>query len=174
LQEVYRASNELKFRMDVLFMKTFMTNSEQETINLGFCIGRRALKGDIILLFGDLGSGKTVISKGIAKGLGVKSYVTSPTFTLMQIYQGCLMLYHFDLYRLNNTDELADLGYEEYLYSDDGVALVEWAERMQELTPERYIRVDIERTEINMRKISINSFGYAYDIMEDSYESVGF
>jgi tRNA threonylcarbamoyladenosine biosynthesis protein TsaE len=148
-------------------MKTFITNSEQETIGLGCKIGTRASKGDIVLLFGDLGSGKTVISKGIALGLGVSSYVTSPTFTLMQVYQGRLNMYHFDLYRLSDSDELADLGFEEFLYSDDGVAVVEWAERMQALYPERYLRVDIERITDYTRKISISYIGYNYDRLED-------
>ncbi len=76
-------------------------------------------------------------------------------------------MYHFDLYRLNSTDELADLGYEEFLYSDDGVAVVEWADRMQELCPESYLRVDIERMSENTRKISINLIGQNCDRLED-------
>jgi len=136
-------------------------------MDLGSSIGNRVSDGDIILLFGGLGTGKTVISKGIAKGLGVESGVTSPTFTLMHVYQGRLSMYHFDLYRLNNTDELADLGYEEFLYSDDGVAVVEWADRLEELIPERYFRIDIERINENTRKISINSIGRDCDRPED-------
>jgi len=168
LQRVLNASNNLVYRDGCAFlMKTFITSSEQETIDLGCSIGIWASKGDIVLLFGDLGSGKTAMSKGIAKGLGVESCVTSPTFTLMQVYQGRLNLYHFDLYRLNNTDELADLGYEEFLFSDDGVAVVEWADRMQELIPERYLRVDIERMSENTRKISMNFIELVCDQQED-------
>jgi tRNA threonylcarbamoyladenosine biosynthesis protein TsaE len=148
-------------------MKIFITNSEQETIDLGYSIGSRVSKGDIVLLFGGLGSGKTVMSKGIAKGLEVESYVTSPTFTLMHVHEGRIKMYHFDLYRLNDMDELADLGFEEFLYSDDGVAVVEWAERMKGLCPERYVRVDIERMSDNIRKISIDSIGYDLDRLED-------
>jgi len=168
LQRVSEASNNLVYRDGCAFlMKTLITRSEQETIDLGCSIGIWASKGDIVLLFGDLGSGKTAMSKGIAKGLGVESCVTSPTFTLMQVYQGRLNLYHFDLYRVNNTDELADLGYEEYLYSDDGVAVVEWPDRMQELIPKRYLRVEIEKMSENMRRISINLIGQDCDRQED-------
>lgn len=168
MQRMLKASNYIGYQDgSSLYMETIITNSEQETMDLGRKIGVKASKGDIVLLFGDLGSGKTVISKGIAKGLGVETYVTSPTFTLMQVYEGRLNMYHFDLYRLNNTDELADLGYEEFLYSDDGVAVVEWAERLQELCPERYLRVDIEKIDDNIRKVSVNAIGYKYDRPED-------
>ena len=168
MRRVLKASNNLVYQDGcALLMKTFITNSEQETIDLGCSIGISASKGDIVLLFGGLGSGKTVISKGIAKGLGVEAYVTSPTFTIMQVYQGRLNMYHFDLYRLNNTDEMADLGYEEFIYSDDGVAVVEWAERLQELLPESYLRIDINSLSDSMRKITIKSIGNDHDDLED-------
>jgi len=147
-------------------MKMIFTNSEQETLDLGFNIGKQASKGDIVLLFGDFGSGKTALSKGIALGLGVQSYVTSPTFTLMHVYEGRLNMYHFDLYRLNSTDELYDLGYEEFLFSDDGVAVVEWAERIQQVSPERYLRVDIEKVSDSTRKFSLSYIGKNSDLTE--------
>jgi len=140
-------------------MSFYITGSEQETLNIGFQIGEKAQIGDIILLFGGLGAGKTVLAKGIAHGLKISSHVTSPTFTLMQVYHGRLVMYHFDLYRLDNQDELYDLGYEEYFYSDDGIAIVEWAERLGELSPENHLRIQIERLDDSFRKITIKAIG---------------
>lgn len=137
-------------------MNTYYTYSEQETIDVGVRLGASVSVGDIVLLFGNIGSGKTVFSKGIALGLGVETTVTSPTFTLIQVYQGRIKMYHFDLYRLNSTYELFDIGYEELLYSEDGVAVVEWPERLHELCPESYIKVEIESINESSRKITID------------------
>lgn len=111
---------------------TITTNSEEETQSLGFKLASALAAGDIILLTGELGAGKTVFVKGLAKGLGVKQPVTSPTFTILHIYEGRLPLYHFDLFRLEKIDPLEFANYEEYLFGN-GVAVVEWGEKIESL-----------------------------------------
>lgn len=110
-----------------------ITTGPEETRELGCCFGKIAVAGLIVLLAGDLGAGKTCFAQGVAKGLGVPgdSPVTSPTYTLLNIHQGRLPLYHFDLYRLSQVDDLADLGYDEFA-EGGGITLVEWADRMND------------------------------------------
>lgn len=107
------------------------TGAPEETRNLGRLLGEFVVAGQVVLLNGDLGAGKTCFAQGIARGLGVSSAspVTSPSYTLMNIHYGRLPLYHFDLYRLSQVDDLADLGYDEFA-EGDGLTLVEWADRM--------------------------------------------
>ena len=113
-----------------------------------------ALKGgDIIGLVGDLGSGKTTFTKGIARGLKIKEdEVNSPTFTLMNVYEGRLSVFHFDLYRLDQIKEILNLGYEEFLYGE-GVSVIEWAEKLGRLLPPNYLNVGFENTSENERLI---------------------
>ncbi|MBQ6321825.1 MAG: tRNA (adenosine(37)-N6)-threonylcarbamoyltransferase complex ATPase subunit type 1 TsaE [Lachnospiraceae bacterium] len=119
--------------------------SYEDTYKIGFDLGEGARKGTVIALTGDLGSGKTVFAKGFAAGLGVAETVNSPTFTIMQIYEdGRLPLYHFDVYRIEEPEELYEIGYEEYFYAD-GVCLVEWADLIQELLPEDTVMIRIEK-----------------------------
>jgi tRNA threonylcarbamoyladenosine biosynthesis protein TsaE len=126
---------------------TMRTRSPEETIALGTVIGRAAQQGLFLALFGELGSGKTKLTQGIARGLDVpETYrVTSPSFTLINEYPGRLPLSHIDLYRLGEPEELFDLGYEEYFYND-GVVVLEWAERAGLLLPPR--RIDISITHL--------------------------
>ena len=103
------------------------THSADETFSLGINIGRKAKAGQVITLVGDLGVGKTVFTKGLARGLGITEPVSSPTFTIVQEYrEGRLPLYHFDVYRIGDLEEMEEIGYEDYFYGD-GVCLVEWA-----------------------------------------------
>ena len=121
------------------------SHSPKETMELGERLGREARCGDIFLLSGDLGCGKTVFAKGFAKGLGIDEPVTSPTFTIVQEYSGGrLRLYHFDVYRIADPDEMEMIGYEEYFYGD-GVCLVEWSELIDELIPDEAVRINISR-----------------------------
>lgn len=121
------------------------TNSARETYECGFRMGREAKEGQIICLEGDLGVGKTVFTQGFADGLGIHEPICSPTFTIIQEYtQGRLPLYHFDVYRLGSPDEMEEIGYEEYFYSD-GVCLVEWGNLFPELFPEQTVYVKIEK-----------------------------
>lgn len=121
------------------------TNSSKETYDCGFRMGQEAKPGQIICLEGDLGVGKTVFTQGFADGLGIDEPICSPTFTIIQEYtQGCLPLYHFDVYRLGSCEEMDEIGYEEYFYSD-GVCLVEWGNLFPELFPENTTYVRIEK-----------------------------
>ncbi|MFA5144226.1 MAG: tRNA (adenosine(37)-N6)-threonylcarbamoyltransferase complex ATPase subunit type 1 TsaE [Candidatus Omnitrophota bacterium] len=135
-----------------------ISNSPEETIAIGIKLARRLKKGDCVALIGDLGSGKTVLTKGIAEGLGVKNprYVNSPTFVIIKEYKGKLPLYHFDLYRLNKSTILDAESYEEYLY-DDGVTVIEWADKIRKLLPKRCIEVRLKVAGESRRKIVIKN-----------------
>lgn len=116
-------------------MRTITLKNEEETKAFGVQLGRNAARGDIIALIGDLGTGKTALTKYIAKGLGIEETVTSPTFTIVQEYHsGKLPLYHFDVYRIGDPDEMFELGYEEYFFGD-GVCVIEWADLIEDLIP---------------------------------------
>ena len=121
------------------------TNSENETLELGRRLGQKAVPGQVFSLVGDLGVGKTVFTKGMAEGLEIAEPVSSPTFTILQVYdEGKLPFYHFDVYRIGDPEEMDEIGYEDYFYGD-GVCLVEWANLIEELMPENTIRVRIEK-----------------------------
>ena len=121
------------------------TNSEKETFELGEKIGEKAVKGTVFALTGDLGVGKTVFTKGVAKGLGIEEQVNSPTFTILQVYDsGRLPFYHFDVYRIGDVSEMDEIGYEDYFFGD-GVCFVEWAELIEEILPQEAIRICIEK-----------------------------
>lgn len=123
----------------------FETNSAKETYGLAYDIAAHAKSGDIYLLYGNLGTGKTVFAQGFAAGLGIDDYVNSPTFTIMKGYDGGrLPLYHFDVYRIGSPEEMYDLDYEDYLYGD-GVCLIEWAELIEELLPDEVVKIIIEK-----------------------------
>ena len=135
------------------------TNSAEETRKLGACLARNLKAGDVILLEGNLGAGKSELTRGIAKGLGVKESVTSPSFTILNVYEsGLLPLYHFDWYRLESAEELYELGMDEYL-GGDGVAVVEWPERCPEAVPERCLRIRLETAGEDARDIDFYPAG---------------
>ena len=119
--------------------------SEKDTFDLGMKLGENAKPGQIVCIDGDLGVGKTVFTKGFAKGLGVEDDVVSPTFTIIQEYNdGKLPLYHFDVYRIGHPDEMYDIGFEEYFFGE-GVCLIEWSNLIEELLPEDSIHINIEK-----------------------------
>ncbi|MBO4627183.1 MAG: tRNA (adenosine(37)-N6)-threonylcarbamoyltransferase complex ATPase subunit type 1 TsaE [Lachnospiraceae bacterium] len=119
--------------------------SAEDTFKYGQLLGAKVPAGSVVCLNGDLGVGKTVFAKGVAKGLGVTEPVSSPTFTIVQEYrEGRIPLYHFDVYRIEDPDEMYEIGYEEYFYGD-GVCLIEWAEQIRELIPETATQVTIEK-----------------------------
>lgn len=125
--------------------KIIETNQEKETYNLGMEIGKAAQAGQVFTLVGDLGVGKTVFTKGLAKGLGIEEPVSSPTFTIVQVYEeGRLPFYHFDVYRIGDVEEMDEIGYEDYVYGE-GVSLIEWANLIEEILPEHYTEIRIER-----------------------------
>lgn len=125
--------------------EVFHSQSEGETFEIGFSMGQKCRPGDILLLEGDLGVGKTVFSKGFGKGLGIEEPISSPTFTIVQIYDGGrIPLYHFDAYRIGDVEEMEEIGYEDYFYGR-GACLIEWASRIEEILPEDCTRVRIEK-----------------------------
>ena len=131
----------------------FITNSPEETEALGARLARALEPGAVVAFTGDLGAGKTAFVRGLARGLGVQDRVTSPTFTIVNEYEGGrLPLFHFDLYRLGSADELFDIGWEDYL-ARGGVCAVEWSERMEELLEPGTIRVDLRRGEDEGRRV---------------------
>ena len=137
------------------------TNSERETYELGLAMGREDRPGEVYTLIGDLGVGKTVFTKGLAAGLGIKEPVSSPTFTILQEYEeGRLPFYHFDVYRIGDVEEMDEIGYEDYFYGD-GVCLIEWADLIREILPEHYKEIRIEKDldkGFDYRRISICEF----------------
>jgi tRNA threonylcarbamoyladenosine biosynthesis protein TsaE len=134
-----------------------ITGSPEATRDLGRLLGEFAVAGLIVLLNGDLGAGKTCFAQGVAKGLEVSSAspVTSPSYTLLNIHQGRLPLYHFDLYRLSQIDDLTDLGYDDFA-EGDGLTLVEWADRMTEVLPAS-LSLFIEHSSEQQRKFSFKA-----------------
>lgn len=127
----------------------YETNSAKETHELGKKIGLNAKSGQIYTLEGDLGVGKTVFTQGVADGLGIQEPISSPTFTILQEYEGGrLPFYHFDVYRIGDVEEMEEIGYDDYFFGD-GVCLIEWANLIEEILPEHVIAVKIEK---NLKK----------------------
>jgi tRNA threonylcarbamoyladenosine biosynthesis protein TsaE len=135
------------------------TFSADDTFKLGEDIGKAAEPGEVITLTGDLGTGKTVFVQGLAKGLGIDDYINSPTFTIVQIYEnGRLPLYHFDVYRIEDESEMYETGLDDYMYGD-GVCVIEWAEMISDLLPEKRTEILIEKDlekGFEYRRITIN------------------
>ena len=121
------------------------TFSEKETFELGKKLGTEAKQGQIYALLGDLGVGKTILTKGFAEGLGITEPVSSPTFTIVQVYEeGRMPFYHFDVYRIGDIEEMDEIGYEDCFFGE-GVCLVEWANLIEEIMPEETIWITIEK-----------------------------
>lgn len=134
------------------------TRSAEETYQLGIEIGQKATKGQVYTLVGDLGVGKTVFTQGLAKGLAIDEPISSPTFTIVQVYdEGRLPFYHFDVYRIGDISEMDEIGFEDYVYGE-GVSLIEWANLIEEILPEERIAITIEKDlekGFDYRKITI-------------------
>lgn len=129
------------------------TRSPEETFRLGEQLGRKAVPGQVFTLTGDLGVGKTVFTQGLAKGLGIEEPVNSPTFTIVQVYEeGRLPFYHFDVYRIGDVEEMEEVGFDDYVMGE-GVSLIEWADLIEEILPEK-------RTEIRIEKDLEQGFDY--------------
>lgn len=124
--------------------KTVITRSEAETFSLASNLGKELKAGSVICLSGDLGAGKTVFAKGLCQGLGIYEYISSPTFTIVNEYGGRLPVYHFDMYRIEDEEELTCIGYEEYLAAG-GVCIIEWPQNIKNSLPPKRIDVEIER-----------------------------
>lgn len=145
-------------------MKT-ISNSVQNTFTIGKAIGRKLTPGAIILLEGGLGTGKTILAKGIAMGLGIKKEkVCSPTFVIMRLHKGRLDMYHFDLYRLQAPRDILNLGYEEYLYAD-GASVIEWPERLKYLLPKEFLKINLSLIGRSKRCLRLEASGEKYKKM---------
>ncbi|MFC1962820.1 tRNA (adenosine(37)-N6)-threonylcarbamoyltransferase complex ATPase subunit type 1 TsaE [Chloroflexota bacterium] len=140
---------------------TMLSRSPSQTQKLGESLGEAAQPGDIYLLVGDLGAGKTCLAQGIARGLGIREHVSSPSFVLMKEHQGRLPMYHIDLYRLERQAEMLDLGLESY-FSGSGLCVVEWAEKLGRLTPEEYLLISISYQGDKERLITLKTKGKRY------------
>lgn len=147
-------------------------DSLEKTKSFGFLLGK-LLKGKMVVcLNGDLGAGKTTITKSIARGMGIKAIVTSPTFTIVNEYTGSPNLYHIDTYRLTEGIDTDYLGFDEYFYSD-GVTIIEWADKIKNSLPEEYLNINIKVYDKN-REINISHIGKKYEEIEEKlYESFG-
>ena len=150
--------SDIQISNDLLNKKVIETFTPEETFNLGRQIGEEAIPGQVYTLIGDLGVGKTVFTQGVARGLGITEPVNSPTFTIVQVYEeGRLPFYHFDVYRIGDVEEMDEIGYEDYFYGE-GLCLIEWANLIEEILPEHYSRITIEKDlekGFDYRKITI-------------------
>lgn len=139
-------------------MEITETYGAEETFALGERIGRQAKAGEVYTLIGDLGVGKTVLTQGVARGLGIEEPICSPTFTILQIYEeGRLPFYHFDVYRIGDVEEMDEIGYEDCFYGE-GICLIEWANLIEEILPRAYRQITIEKNPekgFDYRKITI-------------------
>ncbi len=145
-------------------MKYTRTFSEKETYEKGKELGVILNAGDVVCLDGELGAGKTVFAKGIAHSLGIDRHVTSPTFGLVNEYDGEIPLFHFDVYRIDDPEEMYEIGYEEYIYGN-GVTLIEWAEKITDILPKDRIQVNIRKLPekgLDTREITVEFVGDRY------------
>jgi tRNA threonylcarbamoyladenosine biosynthesis protein TsaE len=139
-----------------------ITRDSQQTINFGRKLSRFLKKGDIVALYGNLGTGKTTLVKGIAQGLGIKKEkINSPSFILLKKYKGKLILYHFDFYRIQKAQDAYSVGLEEFLFSD-GISVIEWADRIEGFLPREYLSIELEFKNTDKRKIKLIGFGRYY------------
>ena len=138
------------------------TFNPEDTYKLGFELGQKASPGQVYTLTGDLGVGKTVFTQGFAKGLGIEEPVSSPTFTIVQVYdEGRMPFYHFDVYRIGDIEEMDEIGYEDYIMGE-GACLIEWANLIEEILPEQRTEITIEKDlekGFDYRRITIDTMG---------------
>lgn len=141
-----------------------ITKSTQETKNIGKKLSKFLKKRDILILVGDLGSGKTTFVQGIAKGLKITDHVCSPSFTIINEYPQKIPLYHIDLYRLDNNSEMASIGLEEY-FEQDGITVIEWGEKIKDLL-DNYMEIHFNFIEENIRSLEFTLYGERYNFKE--------
>lgn len=141
----------------------YRSESAEETEKLGEKLGNQLRKGQVVSLRGSLGAGKTVLAKGIAKALGIKEAIVSPTFTIVQEYDGREKLYHLDLYRLSGDDEFESMGGEEFLYSD-GITLIEWSEKIEDMLPDDTLFLTVRINNDLSRTITLEGGSNEYSL----------
>lgn len=136
-------------------MNSFITESREQTVELGMRLGDALSGGEVIALTGGLGMGKTALCEGVARALGYTGYVNSPTFNLVNIYRGRLTLYHFDMYRIPDADGVEDTGFYDYLDDKQGVLFIEWSENIADILPQDAIKINIVRLSDNRRRFEV-------------------
>ncbi|WP_461207423.1 tRNA (adenosine(37)-N6)-threonylcarbamoyltransferase complex ATPase subunit type 1 TsaE [Clostridium sp. DL1XJH146] len=147
----------------------FIVDRVEKTLDIGLQLGKLANKGDVFCLIGDLGTGKTHITKGIALGLEIDEHITSPTFTIVNEYEGRLRFNHFDVYRVNDPDEIEAIGFDEYIFSD-AVSVVEWANYIEDILPKERINIYLDKIpELGdtFRRIKIEYTSDSYDYIKE-------
>lgn len=142
-------------------MLDIVSHSMAQTHRLGARLGELLHGGELLLMDGDLGTGKTTLTQGIAEGMGIRGVVSSPTFTLLKEYEGRIPLYHFDLYRLEDPGEILDLGFEEYFYGT-GVCVVEWANKAEGIWPEQHLQIRLKMVADTKRGLVLTGIGAHY------------
>ena len=150
------------------------TRSYEETVEFGKKLGEILAPNDVICLTGDLGTGKTALTHGIAKSLGINSYITSPTFTIVNEHQGKYPLFHFDVYRIADPDEMFDIGFEEYLLAE-GVAVIEWGEFIRDILPHEIININVKKAldeSLDTRLIEVDFVGERYSDYQNRLEEI--
>ena len=139
----------------------YKSNSPKETENIAKAFAKKLEKGDVLCLSGDLGVGKTAFVQGLAKGLGIEEYISSPTFTIVNCYSGKLPFYHFDVYRIGDSEEMYEIGYEEYVYGE-GISVIEWPQLISDILPEKRYDIEIKKNldiHENFREITVEKRG---------------
>jgi tRNA threonylcarbamoyladenosine biosynthesis protein TsaE len=153
---------------------TIISKNPTETIFIGKIIGEHLTSGDIVALIGELGTGKTCFTQGIARGIGVpeKYQITSPSFTLINEYRGRVSMYHFDLYRLKGPLDLVDVGYEEYI-SGNGISVIEWADKINNILPDKTVFISFTYVNETERKIAITGKEEFLDVISKALKNGG-
>ena len=142
-------------------MKKIYLENEQKTKEIGYKLGELLFPGSVICLIGDLGAGKTTMTQSLAQALKVDDYITSPTFTIVNEYEGDIPLYHFDVYRIGSSDEMYDIGYEEYI-NGEGVCIIEWANLIEDILPEEYLYIELNYKDMS-REMTLKPIGEKYE-----------
>ena len=122
----------------------FISNCPDDTKKIAADMALKLKSGDVLCLYGDLGAGKTAFVQGLAKGLGIDEHITSPTFTIVKEYEGRLPLYHFDVYRISDSDEMYEVGFDEYVYGE-GVSVIEWPQLIEDILPDKRYDIEIKK-----------------------------
>ncbi len=142
-------------------MKTIYLNEDKDTREIGFKLGKLLNPGNVICLVGDLGAGKTTMTQSLAEALEVDDYITSPTFTIVNEYEGKMPLYHFDVYRIGCSDEMYDIGFEEYI-NGEGVCIIEWANIIEDILPDEYLKIELNYKDMG-REMNLIPYGKEYE-----------
>ena len=141
-------------------IKIYLEN-EQQTRDIGFKLGKLLTPKSVVCLIGDLGAGKTTMTQSLAQSLEVDDYITSPTFTIVNEYEGRMPLYHFDVYRIGSSDEMYDIGYDEYI-NGDGVCIIEWENLIDDILPDEYLYIELKYKDMS-REMTLNPVGQKYE-----------